>query len=262
VSIHTGDIAAFEALVRWRHHSRGLLPPAEFISVAEDTGMILQIGRLVLAEACRQMSVWRQEFGAIGPSLMCVNVSSRQFADADFADHLEYVLRRTRLDASCLKLEITESAFLRDLPAAQVTLARVHALGVRWSLDDFGTGYSSLSYLHLLPVTTLKVDRTFVHGITTEAKGTEMVRAIVTLSHNLGMDVVAEGVETPEQLAELGRLGCEYAQGFYFSKPADAETAALLIGARPWKSRGNGLCSVSRHGNDAECTPLRPEASR
>jgi diguanylate cyclase (GGDEF)-like protein/PAS domain S-box-containing protein len=251
IAMDTGEISAFEALVRWRHHSRGLLAPAEFIAVAEDTGMILQIGRLVLAESCRRMALWRQRFGAAAPKLMCVNVSSRQFADADFANHLEVVLRRTSLEAACLKLEITESAFLRDLPAAQVTLARVHALGVRWSLDDFGTGYSSLSYLHMLPVDTLKVDRTFVNGITEAGKGTEMVRAIVTLSHNLGMDVIAEGVETPEQLSALRRLGCEYAQGFYFSKPADAETAALLIGSQPWKSLRNEVCSPPSHARHA-----------
>ena len=262
VSIETGEIAAFEALVRWRHQSRGLLTPAEFIGVAEDTGMILQIGRLVLAESCRQMSLWRERFGDAAPALMCVNVSSRQFADANFAEHLERVLRRTRLPTSCLKLEITESAFLRDLPAAQITLARVHALGVRWSLDDFGTGYSSLSYLHMLPVATLKVDRTFVNGLSAAGKGTEMVRAIVTLSHNLGMDVVAEGVETPEQLSTLRRLGCEYAQGFYFSKPADSETAGLLIGAQPWKARGNAVCSVASHADDARSHALRKEASR
>jgi diguanylate cyclase (GGDEF)-like protein/PAS domain S-box-containing protein len=261
ISIETGEIAAFEALVRWRHHSRGLLAPAEFIGVAEDTGMILQIGRLVLAESCRQMALWRTRYGNAAPALMCVNVSSRQFADAHFAEHLERVLRRTGLDASCLKLEITESAFLRDLPAAQITLARVHALGVRWSLDDFGTGYSSLGYLHQLPVATLKVDRTFVNGLTTAGKGTEMVRAIVTLSHNLGMDVVAEGVETPEQLSTLRRLGCEYAQGFYFSKPADSETAGLLIGAQPWKEHRNAVCSASSHADDARCTSVRSEAN-
>jgi EAL domain-containing protein (putative c-di-GMP-specific phosphodiesterase class I) len=224
--------------------------------------MILQIGRLVLAESCRQMALWRERFGSAAPALMCVNVSSRQFADANFAEHLERVLRRSKLPASCLKLEITESAFLRDLPAAQITLARVHALGVRWSLDDFGTGYSSLSYLHMLPVATLKVDRTFVNGMTAAGKGTEMVRAIVTLSHNLGMDVVAEGVETPEQLSTLRRLGCEYAQGFYFSKPADSETAGLLIGAQPWKDRRNGVCSHASHANDAGSNALRTEANR
>jgi diguanylate cyclase (GGDEF)-like protein len=252
IALETGEVSAFEALLRWRHPLRGLLAPGEFITVAEETGLIIPIGRWILDESCRQMELWQQQFGDAAPALMCVNVSSRQFADVHLADHIAAALARTNLNPACLKLEITESAFLKDLPAAQITLRRVHAMGVRWSLDDFGTGYSSLSYLHMLPVETVKVDRAFVSGIACAESGTEMVRAIVTLSHNLGMDVVAEGVETGEQLAQLRRLGCEYAQGFYFSRPGDAEIASLLIATQPWRARPELLATPLMTRADAE----------
>jgi diguanylate cyclase (GGDEF)-like protein/PAS domain S-box-containing protein len=252
IAVETGEVAAFEALLRWRHPIRGLLAPSEFIAVAEETGLIVPIGRWILDESCRQMEVWQQRFGDAAPAVMCVNVSSRQFADVHLADHIAAILARTKLNPVHLKLEITESAFLKDLPAAQITLRRVHAMGVRWSLDDFGTGYSSLSYLHMLPVETVKVDRAFVSGIACADRGTEMVRAIVTLSHNLGMDVVAEGVETAEQLAHLRGLGCEYAQGFYFSRPGDAEIASLLIATQPWRARQASLAAPRRGGDHAE----------
>ena len=216
VALATGSIAGFEALARWRHPSRGLLSPAEFIAVAEDTGMIRQLERLILAESCRRMAEWQQRFGAQAPGVMCVNVSSRQLAQADLAGEIEAVLRETGLEPCRLKLEITESAFIDDVRGAEATLGRVHALGVEWSLDDFGTGYSSLSYLHRLQADTVKIDRSFVSRMGGE-DGSEMVRAIVALAHNLGMDVVAEGVETSGQLSQLLALGCEYAQGFYFS---------------------------------------------
>jgi diguanylate cyclase (GGDEF)-like protein len=238
VSLQTGLIAGFEALIRWRHPARGLVSPAEFIPVAEDTGMILHIGRLTLTEACRQMAEWQQRFGVRAPGVMCVNVSGRQFAHADLARDIETVLQQTPLDASSLKLEVTESAFIADVRAAEIILGRVQAMGIEWSLDDFGTGYSSLSYLHRLHVDTLKVDRSFVSRIGLADDGSEMVRAMVSMAHNLGMDVVAEGVETAEQFAHLHRLGCDYAQGFHFSRPVDALTADRLIASQPWRSQG------------------------
>jgi EAL domain-containing protein (putative c-di-GMP-specific phosphodiesterase class I) len=191
--------------------------------------MILQIGRLVLTEACRQMAEWQCRFGPAAPGIMCVNVSNRQFADPGLSNQIEAILQETGLDPVRLELEITESAFLGDLAAAQVTLSRGRALGIAWSLDDFGTGYSSLSHLHRLKVGTVKVDRAFVSRLGLEEGGTEMVRAIVALAHSLGMDVVAEGVETAEQLEHLHRLGCEYAQGYYFAEPLDKGAASALI---------------------------------
>jgi EAL domain-containing protein (putative c-di-GMP-specific phosphodiesterase class I) len=238
VSVTTGHIVGFEALARWRHPVRGLVNPAEFIPVAEDTGMIRHIGRIILAESCRRMADWQARLGAKAPAIMCVNVSSRQLAQADLAEEIETVMRETGVESSWLKLEITESAFITDIWAAEATLRRMQRLGVEWSLDDFGTGYSSLSYLHRLQADTVKVDRSFVSRMSGDQQGSDMVRAIVALAHNLGMDVVAEGVETEAQLAQLEAIGCEYAQGFYFSKPVDAVTAEALIHAEPWRVQG------------------------
>jgi diguanylate cyclase (GGDEF)-like protein/PAS domain S-box-containing protein len=248
VALQSGAIAGLESLVRWRHPSRGLVNPTEFISVAEDTGMILQIGRLMLAASCRQMVQWRRMFGTRAPRVVCVNVSSRQFADAHLARHIERILVETGLPASCLKLEITESAFLGDIQAARTTLGEVQSMGIEWSLDDFGTGYSSLSYLHRLQVETVKVDRSFVSRMGVEAGGAEMVRAIVALAHNLGMNVVAEGVETADQLAQVRALGCEFAQGFYFSRPVDADGAEQLISTQPWAVSQPALPTASAVG--------------
>jgi diguanylate cyclase (GGDEF)-like protein/PAS domain S-box-containing protein len=240
INLRSGRIAGFEALLRWRHPSRGLVPPADFIGVAEDTGMILDIGRLTLVESCRQMAAWLADFGAAAPEIMCANVSSKQLAYAGLMGDIANTLRETGLLAGNLKLEITESAFIKDVPAALTTLNAARALGIGWSLDDFGTGYSSLSFLHRLQVETVKVDRSFVSEIGDGAKASEMVRAIVGLAHTLGMDVVAEGVETAEQAAALQSLGCEYAQGFYFSKAVDNGTAARLIESQPWQGRTGG----------------------
>jgi EAL domain-containing protein (putative c-di-GMP-specific phosphodiesterase class I) len=235
ISLASGRITGFEALVRWRHPMRGLLQPIEFIKAAEDTGMIVQIGRLTLVESCRQMVAWQRQFGAAAPDVMCVNVSSRQFVDVDLASEVEAILRETGLPPSNLKLEITESAFIGDVQAAQVILKRLQSIGVEWSIDDFGTGYSSLSHLHQLKVDTVKIDRSFVSRIGIDEGGSEMVRAIVALAHNLSMDVVAEGVETEAQYVHLRALGCEYTQGFHFSRPVDALAADRLIALQPWR---------------------------
>jgi len=238
VSLRTGLIAGFEALLRWRHPVRGLVPPADFIGVAEDTGMILDIGKLTLTESCRQMASWIADYGSAAPLVMCANVSNKQLADAGLMTAIAATLTDTGLKAANLKLEITESAFINDVPAAQTTLNRARAMGVGWSLDDFGTGYSSLSFLQRLNVDTVKVDKSFVSEIGIKANGSEMVSAIVGLAHTLGMDVVAEGVETAEQASVLQALGCEYAQGFFFSKAVDTRTAARLIESQPWQATG------------------------
>jgi diguanylate cyclase (GGDEF)-like protein/PAS domain S-box-containing protein len=241
IEVESGCIAGFEALARWQHPERGLVKPSEFIAIAEDTGMIFPLGRLMLTAACRQMMAWQAQFGAATPGLICVNVSSRQFADLEFANQIEDVLRETGLAPARLKLEITESAFLGDVVAAQFTLRRMQTMGVEWSLDDFGTGYSSLSYLHQLKVDTVKIDRSFVCRVGAE-DGAEMVRAIVALAHNLGMDVVAEGVETLKQLEHVRALGCELAQGYFFCKPMNADEAGGLIASQPWRGmRGSGV---------------------
>jgi diguanylate cyclase (GGDEF)-like protein/PAS domain S-box-containing protein len=235
ISLETGTISGFEALVRWRHPTRGLLSPADFIPIAEDTGMIAQIGRLVLIESCQQMVAWQRRFGPEAPRVMCVNVSGRQLAQVDLASDIEAILQDTGLEASHLKLEITESAYIGDVRAAETTLKRMQAIGIEWSIDDFGTGYSSLSYLHRLQADTVKVDRSFVSRIGAGDRGSKMISAIVALAQNLGMDVVAEGVETDQQLSHLEALGCEYVQGFYFSRPVDVAAADCLIASQPWR---------------------------
>jgi diguanylate cyclase (GGDEF)-like protein/PAS domain S-box-containing protein len=237
VALDSGRIAGFEALLRWRHPTRGLVSPAEFIPLAEDTGMIVGIGRFALSESCRQMAAWERQFGEAAPGVMCVNVCSRQLRDG-LVDEIGDILARTGLAPSKLKLEITESVLINDAPAAHATMGRLQAMGIAWSLDDFGTGYSSLSYLHQFRVSTLKVDRSFVSQLGTDGKASELVRTIVALAHNLGMDVVAEGVETLDQLAHLQGLRCEYAQGFHFSRPVESAAADRLIAAGPWAVRG------------------------
>jgi diguanylate cyclase (GGDEF)-like protein/PAS domain S-box-containing protein len=234
VAIDGGRIAGFEALMRWGKPAPGMAGPSEFIPVAESTGLIVHIGRVALLESCRRMADWQERFGDAAPRFMSVNVSSRQFATVDFASEIEAVLEMTGLAPSKLKLEITESAFIDDLDAARDIVERLRVLGVACSLDDFGTGFSSLSYLHQLMVETLKVDRSFVGRVGRGQAGAKMLHAIVSLGHSLGMDVVAEGVETREQLTHLEALGCEYAQGFYFSAPVAATAAERLIERAPW----------------------------
>ena len=238
VSLRTGRITGFEALVRWRHPVHGLVGPADFIPVAEDTGLIREISRLTLIASCEQMVDWQRRYDAEAPEIMCVNISSKLFGDAALVGELKTILATTGLEASKLKLEITESALINDMAAARATLDHAQAMGIEWSLDDFGTGYSSLSHLHGLQIDTVKIDRSFVSRIGVERHGSEMVRAIVALAHTLGMDVVAEGVETPEHAAGLIELGCEYAQGFHYSKAVDAATAGELIRSQPWQLRG------------------------
>ena len=236
VSMRTGRITGFEALVRWRHPVRGLVGPGEFIPLAEDTGLISGLTRLTLTDACRQMVAWQRRFGPDAPGVMCVNVSSKLFADTALVGELKTILETTGMEASRLKLEITESALIHDMAAARATLGHAQAMGIEWSLDDFGTGYSSLSHLHGLQIDTVKIDRSFVGRMGVERHGSEMVRAIVALAHTLDMDVVAEGVETPEHASRLLELGCEFAQGFYYSKAVDSEAAGLMIGAQPWQA--------------------------
>jgi diguanylate cyclase (GGDEF)-like protein/PAS domain S-box-containing protein len=243
VEVDSGCIVGVEALARWQHPERGLISATEFISIAEDTAMIFPLGRLILEASCRQMIAWQRQFGTSAPAVVCVNVSSRQFADEELAGHIEDTLRQIGMEPSRLKLEITESAFLGDVQAALYTLRRMQAMGVKWSLDDFGTGYSSLSHLDRLKVDTVKIDRSFISRIgAADDKGSEVVRAIVALAHNLGMDVVAEGVETLAQIEHLRALGCEQAQGYFFSKPVTAAEAGTLIAAQPWRGlRGSGV---------------------
>jgi diguanylate cyclase (GGDEF)-like protein len=229
VTLSTGRLSGFEALVRWRHPERGMVSPAEFIPLAEETRLITEIGGWVLDEACRQLSEWRELIPSQQHLSVSVNLSSKQLTQPGFAERVRRTLRETGLPAHCLKLEITESAVMENAETAASLLAQLRALGIHLSIDDFGTGYSSLSYLHRFPVDTLKVDRSFVAKMTDNSENGEIVRTIITLASNLGMCVVAEGVETEEQHARLEALGCEYGQGYLYSKPVEAEAALAFI---------------------------------
>lgn len=235
VSLRTGAVTGFEALVRWNHRKRGVVSPAEFIGVAEETGLIIPIGRWVLREACEEMQRWSKVLDprAAVPPTMSVNLSSKQFHHASLPDEIHAVLEESGLAPSRLKLEITESALMENADAAAGMLRELRGRGVQLAIDDFGTGYSSLSYLMRFPIDTLKVDRTFVSGmadgVPEAAENLELVRAIVTLARNLNMDVVAEGVECEGQRIRLEALGCQYAQGYLFSKPVDGEAALRML---------------------------------
>ncbi|MEG3935954.1 EAL domain-containing protein [Microcoleus sp. T3_B1] len=236
VSIANNTITCFEALVRWQHPERGLVSPGEFITIAEETGLIVPLGRWVLRTACHQIRQWQQLFPSNPPLSVSVNISVKQFSQPDLIEYIDQVLQETNLDGSSLKLEITESVLIENSESVTAMLVQLRTRNIHLCIDDFGTGYSSLSYLHRFPTNTLKIDRSFVSRMGGEfdfSKGgidpTEIVRSIVTLSHNLGMDVVAEGVEEASQLSILKGLKCEYAQGFFFSKAVDSQTAAALI---------------------------------
>ena len=239
VSLENGMLTGFEALVRWRHPERGLIPPSDFVPIAEETGLIIPMGRQVLREACRQMRVWQRMFNGKSPLSISVNLSSKQFGDPNLLSDVVRILQTTGLDPRCLKLEITESVVMENIEAATGMLEQLRRLGVQLSIDDFGTGYSSLSYLHKLPIDTLKIDRSFVARINENNENREIVRTIILLARNLGMGVVAEGVETREQLEQLVRLQCESAQGYLFSRPVEASVASQMITNIPEWQSGN-----------------------
>ncbi len=229
VALDNFSLRGFEALVRWQHPERGLISPMDFIPVAEDTGQILSIGQWTLHEACRQMRRWQKRYPADPPLSISVNLSGRQFAQPNLIEQVKMILEDTKIDPRCLKLEITESVVMESIDTATDMLRQLRALGVQLSIDDFGTGYSSLSYLHRFPIDTLKIDRSFVTQMVDNNENIEIVRTIVMLAQNLGMDVVAEGVETKEQLALLRKLGCENGQGYFFSRPVSVGGAEKII---------------------------------
>jgi EAL domain-containing protein (putative c-di-GMP-specific phosphodiesterase class I) len=234
-----------EALLRWNHPTRGLVLPAEFIDIAEDTGIIVPIGEWVLNEVCRQVAAW-SESGM--PRIMAsLNVSPRQFLDPDFAPKLRAAVARSRIDPTALVVEITENVIMEEPGTARAVLEEIASYGVGCAIDDFGMGYSSLAYLTRFPATILKVDRNFVAPLgrdpTTDPQfsdDTTLVNAIIGMGHALGLVVVAEGVETEQQLVELRRLGCEYAQGYHLASPAPAGEVERLLRARLVRSRSTG----------------------
>lgn len=228
VSLQSGRISGFEALVRWQHPERGVILPSEFVPFAEETGLILQIDRDVLRQACLQMRRWQETLPVTRRMKVSVNLSCKQFMQPMIVEQVLEILEETGLDPCSLKLEITESVMMERGDRAMAVLERLSQAGIELSLDDFGTGYSSLSYIHRFPVTTLKIDQSFIKRIGGE-QNEEIVRAVVALARNLGMEVVAEGIETVVQLDQLRALNCEKGQGYYFSNPVDVHSATKLI---------------------------------
>jgi diguanylate cyclase (GGDEF)-like protein/PAS domain S-box-containing protein len=229
VSLKTGEIFGFEALVRWRQPTRGLVSPGEFIPVAEETGLIVPLGKWVLETAAQQLQIWQARFPEQPPLWISVNLSARHFLQPELLDQCRQILDQTQLSHSTLSLEVTESAMMPNPEFAIEVMGRLKELGIKIALDDFGTGYSSLSYLHRFPLDSLKIDRSFVSHMMDDD---EIVRTIITLGRNLGLKVIAEGVETEEQSERLLELGCEFAQGYYFSVPLNAQQASDLLTAQ------------------------------
>jgi diguanylate cyclase (GGDEF)-like protein len=237
VALENGQLAGFEALIRWQHPERGFINPADFIPLAEDTGLIVPLGLWILKRACQQLAQWQWQGTANRSLFMSVNLSGKQVAQPELVGQIREILEETNIDAKYLKLEITESAVMENAEMAARLLKRLKALGVQLSIDDFGTGYSSLSYLHRFPVNTLKIDRSFVGRIGEAAENIEIVRTVISLAENMGMEVVAEGVETLSQLTQLRILKCQYGQGYLFSRPVDADSVSDWISRQPdWQA--------------------------
>jgi diguanylate cyclase (GGDEF)-like protein len=229
VALESGRLAGFEALVRWEHPQRGQVMPGEFIPVAEETGLIVAIGQQVLEQACKSMVQWQRLSPAYRSLSLSVNLSSRQVSQPDLIERIRGVLNDSGIDPHCLKLEITESVVMENAEAATLMFKQLRALGVQLSIDDFGTGYSSLSYLHRFPVNFLKIDKSFVGRMNEHNGNGEIVRTIVTLARNLGLEVIAEGVETEHQNCQLKSLGCDYGQGYLFSRPIDGKQVPAML---------------------------------
>ncbi|HEY5154425.1 MAG TPA: EAL domain-containing protein, partial [Acidimicrobiales bacterium] len=235
IDLRDGSIDGVEALLRWEHPERGLLPPVDFITVAEETGLIVPIGSWVLDQACRQVQRWQSASTSDRQLRLSVNLSGRQLGHPRLVEDVAAVLADTSINPAHVELEITESVLMDDVDMSAETLSRLHTLGVKLAVDDFGTGYSSLSYLRRFPVDLLKVDRSFVDGLGEDPSDSAIVTAIITLAHALGLSAVAEGVESPLQLAELRRLGCDRAQGYFMARPAGGhEIGEILASGRRW----------------------------
>lgn len=228
VNAISGQLYGFEALARWNHPEKGLVPPSDFIPIAEETGLIIPLGKWALRTACQQMMDWRSVDSGFDNLVVSVNVAYRQLQHKDFFEDILSVLAQTKLDAGSLKVEITESSMMQNEASNEMLLRRLREIGVQVAIDDFGTGYSSLALLHQLPLDSVKIDRSFVDKMTLSSENRAIVGTIITLANRLNFDVIAEGVETPEQLSLLQSLGCDFAQGFLFSRPMPADEALSM----------------------------------
>jgi EAL domain-containing protein (putative c-di-GMP-specific phosphodiesterase class I) len=251
----SGKIAGMEALLRWQHPEYGLIPPMEFIPLAEETGLIIPIGEWVLRAACDRIKAWHN---AGFPGMhVAVNLSSVQLQQKNFVDVVKRALQETGLEPRYLDLELTETLLMQDMEAAEVVLKELHALGVLFSLDDFGTGYSSLSYLKRFPIDYLKIDRSFVRDITHDRYGAGIVRAIIVMAHTLGIKVIAEGVETAGHFRFLHQQGCDISQGYYCSRPLATEAFTELL--RDWRRIRPGKCNLVKTARKSRKKQSRPK---
>ncbi|MEH2084901.1 MAG: EAL domain-containing protein [Nostoc sp.] len=233
VSLTSGSILGFEALLRWQHPERGLLNPADFISLAEETGLIFSIGKWALHEACRQVQAWRVCHHSNFLEKISVNLSVKQFSQPDLIEQIGQILHSTGLDAGTLVLEITESVIVENGNQVTTAILQLQEMGIELSIDDFGTGYSSVGGLYNFPISVLKIDRSFISLMGSNSKNLEIIEIIITLAHKLGVDVLAEGIETKEQLLLLRKLNCQYGQGHFFSVPLNSSAAEALIMENP-----------------------------
>jgi len=233
VSSSANCVIGYEALVRWKHPERGLLYPADFIHIAEETGLIVFIDRFVLREACSQMSKWQQQFPQSSLKFVSVNISNKQFLQPDLVEYVTWVINETNIDKKSLKIEITENVIIENPEALIEIFSQLRNIGIQLYIDDFGTGYSSLSYLHRLPIDGIKIDRSFIQRIGNKGENHEIIKTIMLLAQDMNVDVIAEGIETENQLASIKTLQCDYWQGFLFFKPVDSEHAEALIKTAP-----------------------------
>jgi len=274
VHLETGRVEEFEALVRWQHKERGLLPPDAFIGLTEETGLIIPIGQWVLTEACRQARQWQEQRPSDPPLTIGVNLSARQLQDPDLVKLVSGVLKDSGLDPRSLKFEITESVVMQDAPATLATLHALRDLGIRLAIDDFGTGYSSLGYLKRFPIDTLKIDRSFVEGIVTDAEDAAIVQAVISVAKSLGLSVTAEGIENEAQLQRLRELGCERGQGFLFGHPRAADIVfeslerqhdtptRAVVAAAPDAERVRPAVPAAPDAERRPAVPAAPDAER
>jgi EAL domain-containing protein (putative c-di-GMP-specific phosphodiesterase class I) len=232
VSLQGGEVFVVEALVRWEHPQRGLLDPSEFVPIAEESGLVIPMGEQVLREACLRAKGWQEEHPRVPPLVISVNLSARQLARPDLADTVEGILEESGLEGSCLTLDITETVYVKALEGNTAVLDRLRSMGVRISIDGFGTGYSSLSYLKRLPADAIKIDESFVRGLGENVEDTTIAQTVIELAHTLGMEVIAEGVETEEQVALLKEMGCDFAQGYHLARPLPSEEVEQLLADR------------------------------
>ncbi|MBD1891327.1 GGDEF domain-containing response regulator [Coleofasciculus sp. FACHB-SPT9] len=233
VALNTGKLAGFEALVRWNHPHRGFISPLDFIPIAEETGLITQIDTWVMREACQQLKIWQEQKLTQEPLTISVNLSGRQFSQSNLIEQIDEIFKKTQLSPQSLKLEITESVLINNSQSAMAIIQELKKRQIQLSLDDFGTGYSSLSYLHCFPINTLKIDKSFVNRMESSQENIGLVPAIMRMAHTMGINVIAEGIETSGQLAQLRALNCDFGQGYLFSKPVESKLASELIEADP-----------------------------